>query len=225
MRPPRVSDRLRFIASLVLPGARLIDVGCDHALLPIYYLLGDPEAKAVAIDNKDGPLRVAAKNVSRWGLDDRLTLIRGDGIPSGLLQAGDCVVIAGLGGVEIGQILSQIGSAAAMYVLSPHSRAEVLRETLSQLSLAIVAETVKAEGGRTYLVMTVKPSVKSIMYSDDERWIGPHCLTQLDADFGDAAFLLYMRRLKRHLSRVVRHDPTAASPLARLERYIGRTDA
>lgn len=57
MNKLELSPRLAAIAALVPQGARLADVGTDHAYLPVRLLLDGGIASAVATDVNEGPLQ------------------------------------------------------------------------------------------------------------------------------------------------------------------------
>ena len=66
MRPLfTLGPRLALCASLVRPGAALIDVGTDHAYLPIWLLLGGKVPRALGLDVNPGPLAAARRNGDR----------------------------------------------------------------------------------------------------------------------------------------------------------------
>lgn len=208
VRPPRLGRRLSLIESLVPEASRLIDVGSDHALLPITYLLHQPTASAVAIDNKEKPLAVAEKNRRRFGVEARLDVVLADGLPDGLVKADDCVVIAGLGGVEIKSILQKASYLPKRLILSPHSRAEILREALASLGLSIIDEHVVLEGRRAYVVMEVKKTSTPYHLNEYERWIGPVVFSKLKARDKTPALELYAKRLIKHLTNREKDDPS-----------------
>lgn len=206
--PPRLGQRLALIESLVPKGNRLIDVGSDHALLPIAHLLKHPKASAVAIDNKEKPLAVAAKNRQRFALEDRLTLLLADGLPDNLLTAGDTVVIAGMGGVEILRILEAAKTFPDTLILSPHSRAEMLRAGLQPLGLSIRDEHVVQEGRRAYVVMEIEKKALAKPLTALECWIGPVIYRKLQEGEMTPALSLYLGRLIKHLENREVNDPT-----------------
>lgn len=221
VRPPRLGRRLSLIESLVPAGSRLIDVGSDHALLPITYLLHHPTAFAVAIDNKEKPLAVAEKNRRRFGLEARLDLLLADGLPAGLLTSDDCVVIAGLGGVEIKSILQRASYLPKRLVLSPHSHAEILRDALAALGLLILDEHVVLEGRRAYVVMEIEKTSAPYRLNEYERWIGPVVCQKLKAFDRTPALLLYAKRLIKHLTNREKDDPSLLTVRRELMNLIG----
>ncbi len=75
--------RLAAIASFVRPGALLVDVGTDHAWLPLYLLRRGRVARAIATDLREGPLAIARCNAEECGdptAAKKLTFLLGDGL-------------------------------------------------------------------------------------------------------------------------------------------------
>lgn len=220
--PPKLGQRLTLIESLVPASSRLVDVGSDHALLPISFLLKHPEAKAVAIDNKEKPLAVADRNRRRFGLSDRLALVLADGLPPGLIEATDSVVIAGMGGVEIKGIVERAKSLPERFILSPHSRADVLRAYLAFAGLSIESEAIVGEGRRVYVVMEVRKG-KPYELSLHERWIGPIMLRARDERALSPSLKLYLERLAKHLRNCSMTEPELASVHQYIMEWLGDT--
>ena len=59
----KLSKRLKAIADLVDKDSKIIDVGCDHALLDIYLLKKTIIKKAIASDVNEGALNQAKRNI------------------------------------------------------------------------------------------------------------------------------------------------------------------
>ena len=70
----QLSGRLQKIAAFIPPGDRIIDVGTDHAYIPIWLLLQDPAATAIATDIRPGPLERARADAAYYGVADQLKL-------------------------------------------------------------------------------------------------------------------------------------------------------
>ena len=71
MKRLELSPRLRMVASLIPAGARLADVGTDHAYLPVALILEGKIPWAVAADLRRGPLDRARATVRQYGLTGR----------------------------------------------------------------------------------------------------------------------------------------------------------
>ena len=98
--------RLRTVASFVRQGARLADIGCDHGYL-VCALARDGWIKSgLACDVNEKPLGQARREIERQSLDDKIACRLGDGLS--VVDEGevDDIVIAGMGGETIAEILS-----------------------------------------------------------------------------------------------------------------------
>ena len=147
----RLPPRLAAISALVPDGARLADVGTDHALLPIRLLLDGKIQSAVATDIRPGPLSRAKENAYAAGVQD-LSCVLCDGLTGVSPDSVDTVVIAGMGGENIAAILRAAPWACrnALCILQPMSRPEELRAALPSLGLTIRAERLVRDAGRLY---------------------------------------------------------------------------
>ena len=65
---------------LVRPGSRVADIGTDHAYLPIELVKQGISPVAIAADVREGPLRMAQRNIERAGLGARIETVLSDGL-------------------------------------------------------------------------------------------------------------------------------------------------
>lgn len=155
MRHLELSARLDLLASWVRPGARVADVGTDHAYLPVWLSLQGRVASAIASDLREGPLRRARETGRTYGaenVDFRLC----DGLSGIRPHEADTVVIAGMGGENIAAILAAApwtADGAHTLLLQPQSRAEDLRRFLSDSGYRILREALVWDRGILYPCM------------------------------------------------------------------------
>ena len=153
-----LSPRLRLVASHVQRGAVAVDVGTDHAYVPIWLLQNGISAHAYASDNKPGPLRRAAADAERCGVGDKLTLWLCDGLALCPPEAVDTVILAGMGGETIIGILSDSPWALERrLILQPQSKIAELRRWLAERGRAVLDADLADDAGRLYLVWLVGP--------------------------------------------------------------------
>ena len=172
----RLPPRLAAISALVPDGARLADVGTDHALLPIRLLLDGKIQSAVATDIRPGPLSRAKENAYAAGVQD-LSCVLCDGLTGVSPDSVDTVVIAGMGGENIAAILRAAPWACrnALCILQPMSRPEELRAALPSLGLMIRAERLVRDAGRLYSVLVVRAGAPEAL-SAGELYCGKYSL-------------------------------------------------
>ena len=106
MRTLELSPRLQSVAGLVPEGARLADVGTDHAYLPAWLILRGIIPGAIATDLRKGPLERARATAERYGLTDVMDFRLCNGLAGVSPDETDAVAIAGMGGETIAEILS-----------------------------------------------------------------------------------------------------------------------
>lgn len=155
---PVLDDRLLLIASKVREGSVPLDVGTDHAYIPIYLIKSGHCDCAVATDIKTGPLGSAAENARRFGVEDKILLYRADGIDGAEPARNDVtdIIIAGMGGELIADIISRSDYTripGVRLILQPMSSLEELRGYLAESGYEILDERLCCAAGRYYTVI------------------------------------------------------------------------
>lgn len=155
MRDLELTPRLQLLADWVLPGARLADVGTDHAYLPVWLRLHGRVVSAIACDLREGPLSRARETGQTWGVNG-VEYRLGNGLEVVSPEEADTIVIAGMGGENIAAILSRAPWTAGgghTLLLQPQSKAEVLRGFLAENGYVIRREALVEDRGTLYPVM------------------------------------------------------------------------
>ena len=152
----RLSERLKTVADMVTPGLRVADVGCDHAYLAIYLIQQEISPFVYAIDVNEGPLRGAKKSIEEAGLGDRIETVLGYGL-SGIRKGdADCIVMAGMGGPLMAEIMStseDVCASAKELILEPQSEPGMLRHFLEDNGYLIISEDMVSEENKFYPVI------------------------------------------------------------------------
>ncbi len=156
-----ISERLTRIGSYVPRGSVVADIGTDHALLPIYLVLEGICPRAIACDLYEGPLDVAQANVNLYKLTQSIELRQGDGLEP--LQPGeaDVIVISGMGGAKIKEILDNspvVLDKVSHLILQPQRGAGSVRRWLFQHNWLIIDEDLVLEKDQFYEIVVAKQS-------------------------------------------------------------------
>ncbi len=155
----KLTDRLLKIASLVSEGKRVADIGTDHGYIPVYLLNKGVVPFAVLADVNKGPLENARKEVRHNNLTDKTDLRLGSGIE--VLKKGevDEVIIAGMGGILISELLEankEVAHSVDKLILQPMQAQEELRKYLLSNGYEILDEVLVKEDFRIYEIIETK---------------------------------------------------------------------
>ncbi len=151
-----LDKRLGTVASLVRRGSRVADIGTDHAYLPVYLVQAGVAIGGIAADIGGGPLAAARHTVAAAGLEEKISLRLGDGLSPVSADEVDDIVIAGMGGETIVDILDAapwVKDGRYQLVLQPMTRAEVLRRWLLHNGFTVTVERLVRDKHRLYTVM------------------------------------------------------------------------
>lgn len=152
----KLSVRLQAIADYIPLGKTVADIGTDHALLPVYLVTTGVSPRVIGVEKASGPLAVARRNVAGSGLNGSIEIRAGDGLAP--LRPGEAqvLVLAGMGGRKIADILGAAPAVireAETLVLQPQEPVAPTRHWLISNHFLIADETLVEEDGRLYLII------------------------------------------------------------------------
>ena len=154
-----LDNRLTAVSRLIRTGNTVADIGCDHGKLAVFLVQTDIAKKVIAIDVNQAPLNKAVKKVATLNLMDKIECRLGDG----LLALSECeaqdIVIAGMSGVTISDIINAVEwskNTDLRFVLVPASKADYLRNWLCENGFTIKEEVPVEAKGRFYPVLAVE---------------------------------------------------------------------
>lgn len=152
----KLDSRLSAVADFVRSGSVVADIGTDHAYLLAYLLEENKIKKGIAADLRKGPLENAKKTLIDCGQLEKVRLVLSDGLDE--LEKGDCddIVIAGMGGILIKEILERtdwVFDKKIRIIAQPMTHAEVLRDFFVKNGFIIVKESAATDGKRHYCII------------------------------------------------------------------------
>ncbi|SFJ20087.1 tRNA (adenine22-N1)-methyltransferase [Halobacillus dabanensis] len=180
MNVNQLSQRLAVVANYLPEEAYFADIGSDHAYLPCYVCLNDPKARAVAGEVNQGPYESALKEVKKHALNERIDVRLGDGLDVVEPEEIKQVVIAGMGGPLIRDILEQGRNklfAVNRIITQPNIDSRSVRKWYYDHGYALVDEAIVEEGGHIYEILVAEKGEADSAYQKDklekQMWLGP----------------------------------------------------
>jgi len=147
--------RLEAIASLIRENEKVLDVGTDHGLVPIFLLKRGVTQVADASDIADGPLAIARKNIQNEGFENNINLYKSNGLESIEYKNYDSIIVAGMGGSLIADIIKPFNGR---YILHATNNHEAVRKQLSKLNFKITQEFIVKERKVSNIIIVAEKS-------------------------------------------------------------------
>lgn len=181
----RISKRLKAISDFIEEGDKIIDVGCDHALLDIYLKENINNISIIASDIHEGAIKQARKNIDRYNLSDEIDLRLGDGLTVADNNEYNCIIISGMGYYTIVKILSDISKLenTKKIVLQSNTDIVKLRKAIVKLGFKIDKEKLVEDNDIIYTIIVFKKGKEK--YNYNQIYFGPRLLENKDEIFYD----------------------------------------
>lgn len=197
----KLSERLKLCAEMITCDKNIADIGTDHAYIPIWLALNGKIKSALACDIKKGPLENASKNIEKYSLSNIIETRLSDGLLNIKANEVDEIIIAGMGGNIISNILSRCpwdNKKSKTFILQPMKYEERIREFLAENGYIIEKEKATICSGKVYTAMKVTYSGKLQKIESYEKYIG-----KLSENYSYPAAQAYIKKqiknLKNHL--------------------------
>lgn len=161
----KLTPRLLTIANFVQKGGVVADIGTDHGYIPVYLIENQIARKVIAADINKGPLFSAKKTIKANGLEDFIETRLGNGLEPLSVGEVDTVIIAGMGGLLIRDILMnhpEVVKSVKQFILQPMVAQDELRKWLIKHNFKIVNEQLVKEEHRIYEVMVVEHGTQTV---------------------------------------------------------------
>ena len=182
-----LTERLAAIANEIEKGESVADIGTDHGYLPMYLTKEEISPKVIMADISKGSLNKARRNCRELIPEVKFDFRNGNGLR--VIKKGevDVIVIAGMGGNLICDILGRdLGKAKSCkkLILQPRTAQGRLRAWLVRKGFDIVNEQLVREGRFICEIITAVPgepreSIKLNLEPESIKWEMPYWVANL----------------------------------------------
>ena len=172
---PTPDSRLLSALPFLKRGGRCIDVGTDHAYLPIYLIHNRIVCHAMACDINEGPLMSAKEHIALAGMENQIDTFLTDGLHGLEFFDADDILIFGMGGELIANIISHaphLFDKNLRLILQPMSRQSYLRRFLLSSGFDIIREIYSYDTGKYYTCMLAEYTGIRREITEEEATVG-----------------------------------------------------
>lgn len=214
----KVSKRLNAIVSLIPNHVRVLaDVGTDHSQLIIKLILDQKLDHAYGLDIASGPLMQAQNNVVHYNLEDKIDLIKTDGL-NGFEENVDCIVIAGMGAETIMSIVNAYNFAENhVLIVQSNTKQPWLRKSLNEAGFKIDEELFIFDNEKP--VFIVRLSLGLEVLDDKDLILGKYLPTKKNVDY-----IQYLQRRYIELKKVVLFNQDIVFEMNIIESYLSEVN-
>ncbi len=197
-----VSRRMQAAVDMVTSGLVCADIGTDHAYVPMQLIRQGKCPRVIAMDLREGPLAIARRNIREAGMDERIQTRLSDGMQKLSPGEAQSIVICGMGGMLILDILKEsphILADAQELILQPQSDIPKVRAWLQASQMKTADEKMLVEDGKYYTLLRAVHGNESALQPEEELF-GRILLSRRDPVLQD-----YLRRRKKTLDAILQH--------------------
>lgn len=154
----KLSLRLITIKNFVKENSIVADIGTDHGYIPGYLIENNISKKVIATDISKGSLDKAIEYIEKIGYKEYIDTRLGNGLEVLKPYEVDTVIIAGMGGLLIKDIIEkdlEITKTINNFIFQPMGAAEELRKYLYENNFKIIDEKIIKEDGKYYEIIYV----------------------------------------------------------------------
>ena len=209
-----ISKRIKELGEFVPIKKRIIDVGCDHALLDIYLAKKHDELSLIATDISSSAISIARKNIIDSNLENRVKTLVTDGLNNIMIDEDDAIVISGMGTNTIIEIVSPYIDAISDIVIQTNRDIEKLRQFMFQNGFNIANEKIVYDD-RFYVFIHFKKG--KTKYEESDLWLGPIIKNSENIDY----FKFLMNKYTKILSSIKNDDSRKNAIKKRVELLDG----
>jgi tRNA (adenine22-N1)-methyltransferase len=157
------SKRIKLIASLITKKDKILDVGTDHALLPIYLIKNNICSIADGSDISENVLEHANKNINRFNLKEKINLFKSNGLKEVEINNYNTLIICGMGYTTIKDILlSNDISNINKLIIQTNNDYELMRKFINSISYKIDKEICIKDKNINYIIFVITKGIQEL---------------------------------------------------------------
>ena len=194
----KLSNRLKKIAELVDFGATVIDVGTDHGYVPNFLCEKKISGDIIATDISKNSLEKSIDLTREMGNEKFIRNILANGIAK---ENRDNIIIAGLGGIQIAEIIFnsiEISRSAKKLILQPMQKTNILRRELNNMGFEIIDEEIIFEDDRYFEIIIAKFNGKKKSLDELDFYFSKSLINKKDK-----VYLAYLSERKVELEKIL----------------------
>ena len=146
------------MADFIDIGASVADIGADYGYLPVYLAQNRKASRIIASDISAASLNAARRFAGEYNVTESITFMVTPGLDGITAADVDTIVIAGMGGETILQILSNAPwtkSDEVKLILQPQSKIDLLCRFLYDNGYEIKETKSVIDKGKSYTVIRI----------------------------------------------------------------------
>lgn len=183
------------VAELVKSGSAIADIGTDHGYIPVYLYKTGVIKSAVAADINEGPLSSCRALIEQENLGDVIKTRLSNGLQAVSSDEYDTIIIAGMGGELIADILSKKDVRDKHIILNPMTHPEIARKYLYDNGFVIDKDIIVEDAKHHYSVFDAHYTGVKENKSQSDYYLGNI------QDFSDKAYFLHLYRYLKNKSK------------------------
>ena len=194
----KLSNRLKKIAELVDFGASIIDVGTDHGYVPNFLCENKISRDIIATDISKNSLEKSIELTRELGNEKYIRNILANGI---INENRDNIIIAGLGGIQIAEIILnsiEISKVSKKLILQPMQKTNILRRELNNMGFAIIDEEIIFEDDRYFEIILARYSGKKEISEEIDFYFSKALIEKKDK-----VYLDFLRERKNDIEKIL----------------------
>ncbi|CAM4175180.1 tRNA (adenine(22)-N(1))-methyltransferase [Jeotgalicoccus halotolerans] len=196
-----LNRRLKIVSDYIV-GDALVDIGSDHAYLPIYAVNEKIIKTAICGEIARGPYDSSVKNVQQNQLSDVIKIRLGDGLSVlRSMDDADTITICGMGGPLIASIIEtgmKFVRGTPRFIVQANTYPYPIRKIMAEHNYKITDELQLKDGPHFYDIIVFDYTEETVEYSEAELRFGP-----VNIDKREPVFIAQLEREKSHIEKIL----------------------